>query len=117
MATGTIPEGAVLLSTTARDPGSTFTLPDISPYKFLAFEVSHYAYGSDIQLVLAKNANYDFQLVGLANATTFQILTMSATRSGNTITMGTEKACNLTSSGVNIFETANMKIGYIYGIK
>ena len=117
MATGTIPATAVMLSTVGATSGGTITLSDDpEKYTFLAFNLNHYAYGSVITLVAAEKETIDFQLVGMANSTTLQVITMVGTRSGRTITLGDQYAVNVKSNGNQIFATQNLRVGLVWGI-
>lgn len=105
-----------------KSSGDTITLPARwQNHKFLGFRLSHYSYGSAI--IFAKVFTNDnpvimFTMSGLASAGTIQSIVMSGTLdvSTNTITLGTQTACNQTSSGNNIFTTANMKITEVFGV-
>lgn len=89
-------------------------------YNFLAVKLSHYAFGTIMAYVEVPpgNMNVVFQMVGQANSTTIQVITMSGTLNvtTNVLALGTQRACNMTSSGNSIFTTTNMTITAIYGI-
>lgn len=122
MATGTIPTWADHLWNGEKSGGDTISVPERwKNYRFLAFRLSHYSYGSSILFIkvyTSENPVVMFLMSGQAASSTIQTITMTGTldTSTNVLTLGSQLACNQTSSGNSIFSTNNMKITDIYGI-